>query len=56
MSVILDLGGSFELSRIGYFVGNINLGTDRVALEYTNQATATDFMPLITLTGGNNWG
>ena len=56
MSVILDLGGSFKLSQIGYFVGNINLGTDRVVFEYTDQATATNFKPLISLEGENNWG
>ncbi|HFD11697.1 MAG TPA: hypothetical protein ENJ32_04410 [Crenotrichaceae bacterium] len=56
MSVIFDLGGSFRLTEIGYFVGNINLGTDRIVFEYTNQTTATGFSPLVTLAGGNNWG
>ncbi|MCK5830665.1 MAG: DUF11 domain-containing protein [Methylococcales bacterium] len=56
MSAILDLGGSFELTKIGYLVGNIDLGTDRVIFEFTNQTTAIGFAPLITLAGENNWG
>ena len=55
MSAVFDLGGSYNLTQLGYFVGNINLGTDRVIFEYTNQLSPTEFKPLVSLSDNHNW-
>jgi len=51
----LDLGSEYQLDRIEYFVGNLNIGSDRLVIESSTAASGDAFDPLLTVDGGHVW-
>jgi len=55
MQAELDLGAAQRLDRIEYFVGNLNIGTDRLVIESSTTASGNSFSALATFDGGHVW-
>lgn len=55
MTALLDLGGSYDLSGLEYFVGNLTQGQDRVSFEVSSEASGENFVPLVTISDGHQW-
>lgn len=52
----ISLGGTFELSSLRYYVGNLTQGSDDVLFEYSTTASGEDFQWLTQQSSGHQWG
>ena len=53
----LDLGATYALDAVEYFIGNLHQGSDRLVVEYSAQLTGDNFAALHELTNNpwNTW-
>ncbi len=52
----ISLGGTFQLSSLRYYVGNLTQGNDDVLFEYSTTASGDDFQWLTRQNSGHQWG
>lgn len=54
MSATIELPGAYDVSKIEYFVGNLNIGTDQLDIEYSTASSGENFQPLAAATN-HDW-
>ncbi len=55
MTAVFDLGASYDLDSLEYFVGNLTIGRERIVFEGSTEVSGNAFTPLVEVSSGHQW-
>ncbi len=56
MTAVFDLGASYDLDSLEYFVGNLTIGRELIRFEGSSDSEGDSFSPVAEISSGHQWG